>query len=161
MMKKLKELIKFFMPIRYKETKIIRYHRISKSLRLKKLNYLAEFFENKIYKKYNCIISSKATIGKNITFPHPLGIVIGEGAVIGNNVTIYQNVTIGRKDKDIPEYPQIKDNCVIYCNSVLLGGITINRGTIIGANSVLLKDTEENSIYVGIPAKRKVGGKNI
>ena len=154
-MKKLKELIKFVIPIRCKETKILVYHKISKKLRLKNLNYLSELFENKIYKKYNCIISSKATIGKNISFPHPMGIVIGEGVVIGDNVTIYQNVTIGRKNKEIPEYPRIKDDCVIYCNAVLLGGITINKGTIIGANSVLIEDTEENSIYVGIPAKRK------
>lgn len=153
-MKKIKKIIKFLIPIRYKETKIMIYHNISKYFYNRNMKFLAEIFEWKIYKKFNCIISSKANIGENIVFPHPIGIVIGEGVNIGNNVTIYQNVTIGRKKLDIVKYPKINDNCIIYCNSTLLGDITLAKNTIVGANSLVITDTMEGCIYAGIPAKK-------
>ena len=118
-----------------------------------KNKYLSNYYVYKIYKKYNLIISNKATIKDVINFPHPVGIVIGEGVKIGKNVTIYQNVTIGRKDIDIAKYPSIGDNVVIYSGAKILGNIVIGNNSVIGANSVVLNDVPENSVVAGIPAK--------
>lgn len=115
---------------------------------------LLKYIENRIYIKCSCYINPKATFGINTVFPHPIGIVIGEGVSIGSNVIIYQNVTIGRKDINTYGYPIIQDNCIIYANSVIAGNVTIAKNTIIGANSVVVNDTEPNSVYVGVPAKR-------
>ena len=82
--------------------------------------------------------------------PHPIGIVIGAGARIGENCVIYQNVTIGRKYRDIAEYPNIGDNVIIYCNSVLIGDINVGKNSVIGCNSVVLKSVDENSKCVGV-----------
>ncbi len=112
------------------------------------------FYEEKIYKRYHCIISSKAEIKENFKLPHPIGVIIGTGVKIGKNVTIYQNVTLGRKNKDLEEYPIIEDDVIIYSNSVILGNVTIGQGTVIGANSVVTTNTEKNSVYAGVPAKR-------
>lgn len=111
---------------------------------------IAYYYFYKIYKRYGCCISPKAKIGKNLTLPHPVGIVIGEGVEIGDNVTIYQNVTLGRKNKDIAEYPKIGSNVTIYCNSVVVGNISIGDNTIIGCNSTILKSVEPNSKCMGV-----------
>src|ERR1035437_7699815 len=42
---------------------------------------------------FACEIRCSAELGTGLLFPHPTGIVIGEGVVVEDNVTIYQNVT--------------------------------------------------------------------
>lgn len=117
----------------------------------KKNNQLiAYYYANKIYKKYGCFIDPSAEIGRGLCLPHPIGIVIGAGARIGENCVIYQNVTIGRKYRDIAEYPNIGDNVIIYCNSVLIGDINVGKNSVIGCNSVVLKSVDENSKCVGV-----------
>ena len=150
----IKNIIKFFWPFKYESHKIICYHNMSVKLKKMHLTFFSDFCKKRIYKKYNCIISADAQIGKNVEFPHPLGIVIGAGAIIEDNVKIYQNVTIGRKDKDIFVCPTIKKNSIIYCNSAILGNIIVNEHTIVGENSVVLKDTEKNSVYIGALERR-------
>jgi galactoside O-acetyltransferase len=43
---------------------------------------------------------------------------------------------------------------ILGTNSVVLPGVKLSEGTIIGANSTVIKDTEPWSIYVGNPAKK-------
>ena len=69
---------------------------------------------------------------------------------IGENCTIYQNVTLGRKNKDIAEYPSIGNNVTIYCNSTIVGNIEVGENSIIGCNTVVLKSVEPNSKCVGV-----------
>lgn len=91
-------------------------------------------------------------------FPHGIGgIIISQHAKIGNNCTIYHQVTIGSKDDKTA--PTIKDNCTIYPGAKIIGNITIGNNCIIGANSVVTKSFEDNTIIAGIPAKeiKKVG----
>lgn len=96
-----------------------------------------------------CYISEESEIGKDITLPHAVGIVIGAGVRIGNGVTIYQHVTIGRKNFNSSLVPCIGDNVIIYAGAVVVGGITIGKGSVIGANSVILSDVPENGIAIG------------
>ncbi|EKB48327.1 serine O-acetyltransferase [Cecembia lonarensis] len=135
------------------------------------LNYrLGKFFINsnfwilriigKIYKrnmiiKRSCQISYKSTLGKNLKFPHPLGIVIGDEVVIGDNVIIFQSVTIGShgsRDKR-KSYPIIESGVKIYAGAKVIGGITIGENAIIGANSLVNKNVPPGSIAVGIPCR--------
>ncbi len=90
---------------------------------------------------------------KSITFPHPIGIVIGSDATIASNVVIYQNVTIGRKtlyDNSEASYPTIEENVVIYSNAVVAGGIKIGKDSIIGASAVVTKDVPPSSLVIGV-----------
>ena len=62
----------------------------------------------------------------------------------------YKNINSqGFIKKDI----NIEDNVWIGCGAIILGGITINRGAIIGAGSVVTKYVGENEIWAGNPAK--------
>lgn len=109
----------------------------------------------KLILKRNCDISFTAKIGPKIKFPHPIGIVIGGGVIVGHNVTIFQNVTLGshgKKDK-LKEYPVISDNVIIYSGSIIIGGVTIGKDSIIGANTFINKDIPPNSKVYGNPFK--------
>ncbi len=116
---------------------------------------LAQFYKVRMITKRNCDISYKSQIGKNVRFPHPIGIVIGEGVVIGNNCKIFQQVTFGSHGKSLEEqsYPVIKDNVKIYAGAKIIGSIIIEDGAVIGANSVVTSDVPENSTAVGIPSR--------
>lgn len=48
----------------------------------------------------------------------------------------------------------IEDGCWIGAGVIILPGVTIKCGTVIAAGSVVTKDCEKNSLYVGIPAKK-------
>lgn len=149
-MNKIKRIIVYLIPGYEISKKIYNRYRKARFFLKIKMNVIAQILTYKNYKKYHCFISPKAEIEADINFPHPIGIVIGEGAKIGKNCTIYQNVTIGRKNKDLPEYPTIKDNVVIYCNSTIIGNIEIGENSIIGCNTVVLSSVNSNSKCVGV-----------
>lgn len=123
----------------------------------KRRNYIFNiwilYLKKRQLKYYNCDISYEAKIGSNISFPHPLGIVIGTGSIIGNNVKIWQNVTLGSNGKKDKKYPIISNNVKIYANAQILGNIIIGENAIIGASTLVLKDIPNNKTAVGIPAK--------
>ena len=101
-------------------------------------------------KKRGIFISKNAQFGSNLTFGHPLSIVIGDGVKIGDGVLIYQNVTIGKKNN---QYPTIGNNVIIFPNVVIVGGISIGDNCVIGAGSVVLHDLPSNSVAAGNPAR--------
>jgi acetyltransferase-like isoleucine patch superfamily enzyme len=48
---------------------------------------------------------------------------------------------------------QVKDNCFIGVNSIILPGTTIGPNSIIGAGSVVAKDVPPNTVVAGVPAR--------
>jgi serine O-acetyltransferase len=110
----------------------------------------------KINRNYSCYLSDKATVGNNIKFPHPVGIVIGDGVFLSDRVTIYQNVTLGAArvgDGVKGLYPKVGKDVVIFAGAKIIGNINIGDGAIIGANAVVTKDVPSYSVAIGIPAK--------
>lgn len=53
----------------------------------------------------------------------------------------------------IRSFVHIKKHCVVGANCVVLPGVTIGEGAAIGANSLVNKDCEPWTIYVGSPAR--------
>lgn len=96
-------------------------------------------------------------------------IINGGGNVsIGRKVLIARNVSINANDHKHSRQLNIRDqgfthSDVLIEDDVWLGanvcvnkGVVIRRGSIVGANAVVTRDTEEFSINVGVPA-RKIG----
>jgi len=131
--------------------------RIAQYLNCKGHKKVAKLLSLRLVKKYGLFISLKSKIGMGLEFRHVNGVVIGEGVTLGENSIIYQQVTIGGQnigDAKLGKYPQIGDNVTIFAGAKLLGDIIIGDNSIIGANSVVIKNVEANSIYAGIPAKK-------
>lgn len=101
-------------------------------------------------------VSPTAAIGKGLSLPHAVGIVIGEGAVIGENVTLYQHVTLGRRNEQTHDYPSIGDGVTIYAGAVVAGGISVGEGSVVGANVVLVKPVPPRSkVFVPLPVVKE------
>ena len=90
-----------------------------------------------------------------------MGVVIGETSDIGDNVTIYHMVTLGGispsinsdDQRNTKRHPTLMDNVVVGSGAQILGPVVVGKNAKIGANAVVTKDVEENSVMVGIPAK--------
>jgi len=105
-------------------------------------------------------------IGTGFQLEHGgFGTVIHSRTVIGKDVKVYPGVTIGRADIYRPadqsnfEGVEIGDEAILCPGARILakdGILHVGRGTVIGANAVLLESTGEWEIWAGIPA-HKVG----
>lgn len=95
-----------------------------------------------------------ARIGKNLFIDHGMGIVVGETAEIGDNCTIYHGVTLGGTGKDTGKrHPTIGNNVLIGSGAKVLGPFTVGDNSMVGSNSVVLKEIPPNSTVVGIPGR--------
>ncbi len=101
-----------------------------------------------------CVISARKSIR------------IGNRVMLGANVTILDNdchsLDAARrqvKDADIKSAPVvIEDDVFIGMNSIILKGVTIGRGSIVAAGSVVVKPVAPHSVVGGNPAcEIKVG----
>lgn len=105
-------------------------------------------------------------IGNNCTvnsFSH----ISGNGDVeIGNNVLIATQCVIisanhnfDRLDVPISEQGEerekivIEDDCWLGAGVKILAGVTIHKGSVIGAGSVMTHDVPQYSVIVGVPGK--------
>jgi serine O-acetyltransferase len=97
-------------------------------------------------------IHPAARIGDEPFIDHGSGVVIGETAEIGDRVTIYQGVTLGgtgfARGK---RHPTVGDDVTIGSGAKLLGPITVESGSKIGANTVVIEDVPSSSTVVGNP----------
>lgn len=103
--------------------------------------------------KYGIEISYKTKIGYGLYIGHFGCVVVNTDAVFGNSINLSQGV-IGQSNKDGKILiPIIKDNVYIGPGAKIFGDIILGNNVAIGANSVVNKSVEDNSIVVGIPGK--------
>jgi len=120
-----------------------------------------------------CVISGKITIGKNVHIT-PMCLVAGgsEGITFEDFSTVAYGVKIFTQSDDytgetmvnstIPkqyknelcEKVTLKKHTIVGAGSIVMPGVTLAEGTSIGAMSLVLENTKEWGIYIGIPAKR-------
>jgi acetyltransferase-like isoleucine patch superfamily enzyme len=128
-----------------------------------------------------CVVSGNIKIGKNVHIT-PMCLVAGgeKGIIFEDFTTIAYGVQIFTQSDDysgktmtnstIPkkyknEYKKevvLKKYSIVGAGSIIMPGTTLAKGSSIGAMSLVLKDTESWSIYVGNPAKKiKKRSKNL
>ena len=110
---------------------------------------------------------SRLSIGHNVSI-WPMtyidaygGVEIGDDVSIAHNCSIlsfehtFQEQDTPIKDQEVKRLPvKIENDIWLGAKVTVLGGTTIRSGCVIGAGSVVTKDTEEKSVYVGVPAKK-------
>jgi serine O-acetyltransferase len=102
-------------------------------------------------------------IGSDFQLEHGgFGVVIHSRSQIGARVKVYPGVTLGRADIYRPmeqsrfEGIVIEDDVILSPGAKILGRegiLRVGRGSVIGANAVLLQSTGENEIWAGMPAR--------
>ena len=150
----MKSYLKLIIPYVYPDKKAILFYQFARKWHLRGIKSISLFYEHLILTKYSCALSPLSIIDINTKFPHFIGIVIGANVEIKKNVTIYQNVTIGRKDKNTLSAPRIHEGVIIYPHSVLVGDIEIGQNSIIGAGSFVDKNIPANHTIINGKLKR-------
>jgi len=84
---------------------------------------------------------------------------------IGNHVAIAAGVSFITHDggcfifrDELPDLHvfgkiEVKDNCMIGMNSIILPNVTIGPNSVVGAGSVVAEDVPPNTVVGGVPAK--------
>ena len=119
-------------------------------------NLPARIVSVRVQRAFGVYVSPKARLAPTVTFPHPTGIVIGDGVVVHDGVKIFQNVTLGGArigDQQSGRYPEIGAGTVLFAGAVIVGGVRIGRDCVVGANAVVLADIPDNAVAVGVPAR--------
>jgi len=96
---------------------------------------------------YSCDVSSGAILQDAVFLPHPIGIVIGKGVRLLGPVTIYQGATLGANKRG--EYPVLMGNNKVFPNSVVVGGIELQRGSTVGAGAFVDYDVAAGQVVRG------------
>ena len=80
---------------------------------------------------------------------------ISHGVTIMATTHVFKDTSVCIKDQGVETKPvHICQDVWIGAKATILAGVTIASGCVIGANAVVTKTTQENGIYVGIPARR-------
>ena len=137
----------------------IRMFYVSKILKIMSYDKESRFQENVyIGNGKNLSIGKHCQINENVFIQ---GASIGDYVMLAADVKII-NLKHRFSSKAIPmikqgreKYvnPVIEDDVWVGRGVIILPGVRISKGCIIGAGSVVTKDTEEYSIYGGIPAR--------
>ena len=145
----------------YPGVKAVFFHRVANFFSTAKFDLIARIISQFSRFMTGIEIHPRAKIGKNLFIDHGMGVVIGETSEIGDNVTIYHMVTLGGispsinsdDQRNTKRHPTLMDNVVVGSGAQILGPVVIGKNAKIGANAVVTKNVDENSVMVGIPAK--------
>ena len=112
----------------------------------------------------DAIISPSATIGTGVYIQANsyiwTKVKINDFSIISPNVVIAHHSNIGKAClistlTGVGASINIEDKVFIGMGATIVTGIhKVGENSIIGAGAVVLKDTDKNSVYAGIPAKR-------
>lgn len=135
---------------------VYRYGRWGDRLRFKPLRWIHGRFYWFAFRLVETLTGISFTklcdIGPGLRIHHFGNIFLHSSVKIGANCTLRQGVTIGNK-KEGGGVPVLEDNVEVGAYAQILGEITIGKGAVIGAMSVVLKDVPPGHRAVGIPAK--------
>lgn len=103
-------------------------------------------------------LSWRTEIGGGLAITHGWGLVVNQGARVGNNVTLFHGVTLGRRDRisregeRFTEYPVLEDEVWVGPHAIIVGGVTIGRGSRIAGGAFVTDSVPSYSVVSGNPA---------
>ena len=115
-------------------------------------------------------IPRSVSVGRDFELAHGgFGVVVHSRTTIGDRVKLYPGVGLGRADIYQPmaqshfEGIVLEDDVILAPGAKVLckeGILRVRRGSVVGANAVLLQSTGEWEIWAGVPA-RLVGERDV
>ena len=98
-------------------------------------------------------------VGPGFYLAHPVGVTLGFGARVGDNVTFAGGVVLAARYYDAhhegeQSFPIVDDGATLGAHAVVVGGVRVGRNATVGANSVVLSDVPDDTVVLGVPARR-------
>ena len=137
---------------------LVRVHRLSRWLLLHRLKAPSRVIDGLIRVLCAARIPAEAGIDPTVHFSHnALAVVVTKGAVIGPRCLIGMHVLLGSR---WPQEggPLLEEDVIVHAGAKIIGPVRIGRGSVIGANAVVLSDVPPFSLAVGVPAVIKRSG---
>lgn len=112
----------------------------------------AQIVSRAIRHTYAAEIHWDAELADGVSLVHANGLVISHGSVVGAGCVLFQNVTLGESIDPVTRVvgsPTLESDVHVGPGAVLLGPITIGRGSKIMANVVLDRSVPAGSVVRG------------
>ena len=102
----------------------------------------------------NCSINSFCHLSGNGGIEIGDNVLIASHTVIVSSNHIFINTNIPIKNQsETRKLVKIEDDCWLGSGAIILEGVTIHRGSVIGAGSVITRDVPAYSVVVGVPGR--------
>jgi sugar O-acyltransferase (sialic acid O-acetyltransferase NeuD family) len=102
----------------------------------------------------NCLLAEASTVQPFAKLGN--GVIVRGNVNVGHHAQIADNCFIAGS-ASIGGAVKIGERCFLGINSTIRDRLTVAPRCIIGAGAVVVADTGENGIYVGVPARRRQG----
>jgi serine O-acetyltransferase len=137
---------------------LLRLHALSRGLLDRRWVRLSRMIDRVIRLVYAARIPAEADIHPTVHFSHnALAVVVTKKAVIGPRCQIGMHVLLGSR-WPLHGGPRLEADVIVHAGAKIIGPVTIGRGSVIGANAVVLDDVPPGSLAVGVPAVIKKTG---
>lgn len=104
-----------------------------------------------VYRPQVALYLTTGEIGPGLYIQHGFATYVAARR-LGANCWINQQVTIGY-DSNL-ERPVLEDGVTVNAGAKIIGGVTVGARSTVGANAVVIRDVEEGTTAVGVPAHR-------
>jgi serine O-acetyltransferase len=137
---------------------LIRLHKTSRWLLDRRFKRLSQVMDTVIRLVYSARIPAVADIDPTVHFSHnALAVVVTKRSHIGPGCMIGTHVVLGSRWPMV-NGPYLEDNVIVHAGAKIIGPVRVGRGSVIGANAVVLNDIPPRSLAVGVPAVVKKTG---
>ena len=102
----------------------------------------------------DCLISGAVTIGNDCLFANNVTVLSGTHQIRGGGTIRENDAAYMRSPGYRPFNPvSIGEDCWLGANSVILPGVSLGKGVVVGANTVVTKNFPDYVILGGVPAR--------
>lgn len=124
----------------------------------KPLHYIFRWLHRSACNNAGIDLPWKTRIAGGFSLTHGWGVVINPNALIGKNVTFFNGVTLGQRDRIAKDgtrstgYPTIEDEVWVGPHAMIVGGVTIGKGSRIAGGAFITENIPPYSTVMGNPA---------
>jgi len=128
-------------------------HSVSHSLHMHGRSRMASCVSGLIRLGFGAKLPPSVEVGRGTFFSSGgIGTVVHRGVKIGANCIISSCVSIGSRGVG-GGVPVIEDDCFIGAGARILGPVRVGRGSVVGANAVVIEDVPARCVVAGVPAR--------